>query len=402
MEGTEGLVKACLYGDIQRALLHLEDPGVEVNKMGKKGVTPLGAACFAGCLEMVRVLLKTGGVDPNRGSKSYTPLSFACWHGHIEVVKALLCAPGVDYISPGVNGQTILHQACVSGQASMVALLLSLGDPEGPGPRGMPRFDVNQGDSSGNTPLMISCLLNHLEVVRTLLDDERVLLTGGLYDGNTILHVACLKGDEELVRCVLGSSSQERFGGLLNGEGLTPLLIAIEKNNPGAVRALASHPETPINTPGPNGYSPLFLACRDGRHHIVEALLGHPALEVNAPSPLFLVPSEKFGTPEALEGATPLGWTPLHLAVSTNSLACAGLLLRDPRIDPNAVDDLGNTPLHIAAACNHVHIASLLLSHRATLITLRNADHATPLQMAVSCKHKETAEVIRKRRRGAK
>ena len=60
-------------------------------------MTPLYVACENGHLDVVRMLLSTEGIDPNRATKDGgTPLYIACEKGHLDVVRMLLSTEGIE------------------------------------------------------------------------------------------------------------------------------------------------------------------------------------------------------------------------------------------------------------------------------------------------------------------
>ena len=72
-------------------LLHA---GADVNIGEKDGYTPIHGAGFQGRVNIARLLVKQGGMNPNdRHSDGYTPMHRAIWgkeRRHAEAVKVLL------------------------------------------------------------------------------------------------------------------------------------------------------------------------------------------------------------------------------------------------------------------------------------------------------------------------
>ena len=68
-----------------------------IDMFNDKAKTLLVVACEIGNLEMVRELLKVGGVDVNKGYQDTgTALYNACEGGHLEIVRELLSQSGID------------------------------------------------------------------------------------------------------------------------------------------------------------------------------------------------------------------------------------------------------------------------------------------------------------------
>ena len=78
----------------------------------ESGRTPLGVACEAGHLDVVRHLIEREGVSPGfRGAGGTTPLHVAARGGHVKVVRYLIDERGVDPSCEDDNGVTPLDCA---------------------------------------------------------------------------------------------------------------------------------------------------------------------------------------------------------------------------------------------------------------------------------------------------
>jgi len=106
--------------------LLLKTDGVDVNKGDEAGETPLLIAAEKGHSSVVELVLKADGVDVNKGNNDgYTPLHVAAQNGHLSVVELLLKADGVDVRKKNVLGRTPLRLAFGRGHASVVHLFLA-------------------------------------------------------------------------------------------------------------------------------------------------------------------------------------------------------------------------------------------------------------------------------------
>jgi len=88
-------------------------PGLNVNWTNPTNQwTPLHAASFQGCAEVVKLLLAHPDINVNlKNVFGQTPFSLACLPGQVSVVQLLLKDPGVDIALEDRNGCTPLWHA---------------------------------------------------------------------------------------------------------------------------------------------------------------------------------------------------------------------------------------------------------------------------------------------------
>jgi hypothetical protein len=91
------------------------------------GGNPLETAAAAGNKDIVKLLLETKGIDPNKADKAgKTPLTRAALGGYTDVVKLLLTAKGVDPDKEDDEGKTPLFHAAksLSGNADKDSMII--------------------------------------------------------------------------------------------------------------------------------------------------------------------------------------------------------------------------------------------------------------------------------------
>merc|ERR1711871_787217 len=92
------------------------------NNVNKYGWTPLHIAVEKGHLEIVKVLIASGG-SVNKADNVVNVLFVASWNGHLEIVKVLI-ASGVLVNNVNNNGWTPLYFASLKGHLEIVKVLL--------------------------------------------------------------------------------------------------------------------------------------------------------------------------------------------------------------------------------------------------------------------------------------
>lgn len=158
---------------------------------------PLHAACKAGHLEIVTVLLKHDRTSVTAANwKKWRPMHFACMQGYIKIVELLL---EYDYgttvlFSRDIHWQTPLHVAIANGHISVAELLSKR--------------------MGSNDPVYISHVLNQPDKFM-----------------NLPLHDASQNGDVEMVKFLMANTLDKVTSvNTKNEDGYTPCDIAPMRN----------------------------------------------------------------------------------------------------------------------------------------------------------------------------
>jgi len=230
------------------------------------------------------------------------------------------------------------------------------------------RWDANETDEAGLTPLMWAARCGHEEVVKLFLQEKHIRPNEqDTNNGRTPLSWAAGNGHEGVVRSLLGPQSGNpgsigrrwggapRVGGLFGRKNInpnipsnsnrTPLMWATENGHEAVVKLLLERRDLNPNIPETEyGLTPLSRAAESGHEGIARLLLGRNSLNPNIPNNS--------------------GQTPLMLAVKNNHETIVELLLRRRDINPNIPDRAGQTLLAVAAQNKHDGIVRLLQSRR--------------------------------------
>jgi len=227
------------------------------------------------------------------------------------------------------------------------------------------RWDMNQRDSAGLTPLMWAARYGHEEVVKLLLQQKHTQpnVPDTRY-GRTALSWAAGSGHEGVVRLFLDPSFVNpgtigrRWGEtrqvmrLLVGRkyvnpskpddsGRTPLWWAAGDGNDGVVRFLLEQGDVTLNRPDNYGRTPLSRAAENGQDRVVRLLLGQGDLGPDKPDN---------------NSRTPLSW-----AAENGNAGVVRLLLERKDVNPDRPESGGQTPLSWAAENGRVGVMKLLL-----------------------------------------
>ncbi|CBN73837.1 ankyrin repeat protein [Ectocarpus siliculosus] len=282
---------------------------------------PLEHAAARGNLNLVNSLLEAGadGSAGWRGCLDRTLIDAAALGGSEPVVSALLRAgaqPDVNTVSISSKRSALYtatvcgHEHAARGLDRIVSALLLRG------------AYTDAQDTSGATPLIYACGSGHLSVVNTLLAAGADVDIIRDVDSYSALDKAVCNGHIDVIGALL------RHGADVNAcddAGFTPLHLAAQKDQPGAIDALI---QAGANTEASRGrrWTPLFSATEYCSFKAVHTLLRHGA---------------------SLTAQDTDGNTPLHRACywrDKGMEATVDLLLRWGA-DETAVNNAGQTPV---------------------------------------------------------
>ncbi|XP_066595131.1 uncharacterized protein wtrw [Prorops nasuta] len=215
-----------------RGLVHLmpilEAFGAKIEYIEPKtGVTPLLAACLAGNVACIRLLVKKGAdVNSANTINHYTPLHFAAF-GDSKEAAIVLLDTGAKLRNHECQEvvEPVLHCAVRTKATEVVKLLLDRG------------ASVAEKNHLGETPLHVSCFVQSIESADILLNSPGTNINAVDRGHRTPLHFAVMSTNSspDLVELLL------KNGALVNAIdriGFTPLHIAALNEQSRCVEAL--------------------------------------------------------------------------------------------------------------------------------------------------------------------
>jgi ankyrin repeat protein len=313
-DGATPLFLAAAHGQAQLAELFVTS-GAEINVVTKEGTTPVLIAARKSHRETLKLLLDRGasancrakspactplyvtaiagdhlaiqylldaGADTEMGDGSgMTPLLGAVARGHIEATRALILA--------GANVNTLMvpeegcpfTPLCVAagfGHLPIARLLIEHGAL------------VNDPPTGGSTALQLAIEAKFEAVVQCLLESG-ASVTNLTHNRYTPLHIAAATGDIDIIGALLQHHADVNAVRM----GASPLLVAVRKDQPLAVRYLLQHKAT-VEACDEDTIPPLLCAVISGFSDIVRILLEHgarPEAQFNADAPLLIYALQK-------------------------------------------------------------------------------------------------------------
>ena len=349
---NESAVRACIK------------KGIPVSVQNNAGKTPLDIALEdSGDEKSVAIAadLITAGAETNNVQFSYfqtavsernvnyrfgdgqTPLHIASIKHHKSIARYLL-VNGAVTSAQDITGATPLHEAVRYGDIDIAKALLESG------------ADINAEDNLGKTPVMLVIPEDKREAMYRILIAHKADTTKKDAYGDTVLHTATMTSLSPVILELLVASGADVNA--RNKDGVSPLLIAVQKRNFAHVKFYADR-GADINSADKAGDTPLTLAFKDG-----QAMLEMLVNRTNA----FSHDSN--------------GNTPLHTAIIVGAQIEQIRYLVSLTDDINARNKDGNNALYLAVERNNKKIGELLLAKNADIFSTNNANDS-PLHLAL-------------------
>ncbi|CAH8642608.1 unnamed protein product [Heterobilharzia americana] len=302
---SEDLIQAATDGNVKRLRCLLQHRNADVNGISG-GQTALHAACQAGYLACVILLLQYGARRRNLDSTDNEAIHSAAQSENPDILRLLMRR----------NTVRISRLRNIAGENDMTeGNLVDLDDnsPENEDNIHLEEDipDVNARNALRQTPLHLAVNRQNIPMVQCLLEEMNALTNLQDCDGDTPLHDAISSQNIGLVRLLLRHNPDLT---ILNNAGQNSLHYATVYGGVEVIRLLLEQcASTPwiVDEPQPDGLTALHLASLNGNMEAVDLLLqagASPNLVVRRPaglSPLDGCDEEKLGSV----------FTPLHLAV---------------------------------------------------------------------------------------
>ncbi|KAJ5657428.1 uncharacterized protein N7484_001077 [Penicillium longicatenatum] len=290
-----------------------------------------------------------------------TPLQVACKSGNLPVVELLLREGSRADSITSTGKQTPLHLACQYGYPEIVTRLLIMND-----------VDPNAKDENGRTPLHVACQWLQPRTVERLLhfvdNPSTVHIEEVDQDESTAFHLVAQLGRLDILQSIVSYANsspryhKEELDQLLlqeNARGETPLYLAADAGHMNVIGELLSR----------DGF--LALLKRDSAHHIPLCAAVRNRHTAAARTLISQLP------PELLKGQlqpeptdTGKQRCPIHIAVEVSDYDVAEILCKAHQAHEVSLDlfygEEELTPLHIAVKSESVDMTDLLLSYTAT------------------------------------
>ncbi|XP_052102817.1 ankyrin repeat domain-containing protein 50-like [Mytilus californianus] len=278
-----------------------------------------------------------------------TALHVTAAKGYFEISKNLLEKNRKQIYYLDSKNMSPLHSASLNDHCELTHLFLKYG------------ARINQKNSEGYTPMLLSCNYGHVKVIEILLQKHGNVNKCDNY-GWSPLHMAASDGNTDLIKLLV--KYKAKVNKQMNN-GMTPLYLACNFGHLLAVEMLLES-KADVKKCETEGWSPINIACLKGFYDIVEVLICYGA-DVNKD--------------------TNTGQTPLYIVCRENHINILKLLLTHGS-EINKGDENEITPLHMACKKGKLDIVKLL-SEFGALTNKCSKSGETPLHCLCYCDDKK-------------
>lgn len=349
--------------------------------------SPLQAAAHSGKLEIVRLLLDRHVKEDSYGGVYRTALNAAAERGSLEMVQSLVEADEnikeTVNIPGGTHGFPIIS-AAFRGQNEMVRLLIQVGTI------------VDSANDSNSTALHAAAAGRHKEVVLTLLQEESNV-DGVSQVYGTPLHAASSRGYEDIAMIMVGNGAnvalkdpQQRRTALHEAArlGLESLTMAILKSGKSEVNDTDIDGNTALHHAAIGGHAAIVsnLVAWDINVSICDKFKAQAlfrAAGCNHASVVGILLRQGKADPSARDC---FGRTALHGPSETDDPSIHRMLLK-AGADVNAVGEDKKTALHEACNMGKYNLVELLLAQPTIDVNVVDNENQTALFRAMSSNH---------------
>ena len=336
---------ACRHGRVDVAQQLITHCKYSIESKDGKGRTPLHTAAQYGQVSTLKYYLFMNEESSpstlelkHKDESGNTPLHTACVHGQLDIVQLLTREIGCDPNKTNTEGLSCLHLAAQHGHLSLVRYLIEeVGS------------DVTLEDEHGRSPTYLAAGGGHLDTLKYLIRERGVnpnfatskewkTSTFYMSSGRSLVHTASREGHLHVVRYLVEQHGCDPSH--QDNKKITPLFLASQQGHMDIVTYLITKwkcdPKCTCNI----GSTCLHVASRHGRLDVVKYLVSTHHCDPLCP--------DKYRD------------TPLHRAAANGELDIVKYFASISDCNLKTKNKFDLTPLMSASLCKHQQVMSFL------------------------------------------
>ena len=251
------------HSDLVNFLINDGKANVNARTADKNTAMHLAAAAHDN-MDMIRTLINAGGDVNSKNIKWNTPLHIAARADHVMVALHLIRS-GANPNTVSKDNGTPLHIAVKHNNIDTVDVLLQ-------------HADITRTDRQYSTCLHVAVENGHFDVVKTLIGCERsceLEVNRKNNRGLTAIHMATIQDDVDIVKALLDHEKID--ADILSDDGLTALHMAITGRNIKITKALMLSQKSEMGITGKKTLLHWVFACANIREGMRDFELFDPA-----------------------------------------------------------------------------------------------------------------------------
>ena len=295
-----------------------------------------------------------------------TALHAAVRFGDVEYLRELLSSGRYDVNEVDKDGWTPLHHACDKGQLDMARMLIEA----------IQKSNVtDQQNKNGVTALRKALYSRHDNVVQALLEEYQCPVHIRDENGATLLHYACGMNTSQSLKTLLQKYNADKY--LENNKNDASLQVALvaRSGDVDKVRELLITGGYGVNHNDCVGCTPLHYVCALGELDMARLLITEFKADMTIRDDngdTLLMQAVRWSSDDVAHALLkdykcPVlirnkhGDTLLHDACRANAIKSMKTLIQKYKVDKYSTNIYNNIPLHVAAHCGQQEVAQALI-----------------------------------------